>query len=416
MEELKKEITEKLAGIQADIHKKQEEIDGKLNLMVSKEEIGEEVKTILKGEVAELVQKHEDLQKGFDELQTENRKNFEGTRQKDIGAELHEELVSKGNKSFEQFRKGESSMAKLNLKAALVTSANASGDAVPASRFGQIFYDPTRVVRVRDFLNQIPVSGNRMQYMQETSFTNNAATRAEASAYGESEFKLDAVDSNVRSIGSTIDLTVEMLEDVPMITAYIATRLPAKILNVEDTQLLTGNGSAPNLQGLMVSGGGTAFDDASTSDFYQFFNTAAASAYVNEFDVLTASKSQCVGYEYTPNVILVDPVDYHKMLLRKDANANYVVFINGILTVFGVPIFPNTAVASDGFIIGDFRQGATMGLRDGMEVTFSYENEDNFKKDRVTVKGSERIGLAIHNPNAFAWGDFSDSITALGTG
>lgn len=414
MSDINKEVQEKLSQIEKGFNDKVESlsksIDEKLALDVSKAELGEEFKKELKGEVAELAEKHNEVQKALDDFQINAKKQFESSRSKTLGSELKKELDS--NESFARFKNGEATMATLEFKAALTTAANASGDVVPADKIAGYKYDPTRMVRVRDFIPTISINGNRLQYIQETSYTNNASTRAEASAYAESAFKLDAVDANARSIGTTIDLTKEMLEDVPALTGYISTRLPAKVQNVEDTQLLFGSGTAPDLQGIMASGGGTAFVTASTGAFYGFFG-ASASAYTNEFDVLIAAKNQAQLLEYSPNVILVNPTDYHKMYARKDANANYVVFTNGVLTVLGIPIFPNTAVTSGKFVVGDFRMGATIGQRDSLEVSFSYENADNFDKDRVTVKGTERIALAIHNPNAFVWGTFSTAITAI---
>lgn len=404
------EIEGKLKEIQQGL---EQSIDKKLDIAVSKG-LGDDYKKELTGEIKELVGKHKEtidsLEKRLDASEASLAKSMEAGKKKNFSTILQKELTE--NKGFLEFKAGNNSKSTFEIKAALTTGSNASGDVVPADQIAGYKYDPTRAVRVRQFLPTISMAGNRLQYIQETSYTNNAATRAEASAYGESEFKLDAVDAAARSIGSTIDLTKEMLEDVPMLTGYISTRLPNKVWNVEDTQLLFGNGSAPNLQGIMTSGGGTAFDESSTSAFYEFFG-ANASAYTNNFDVLVAAKNQATLAEYSPTVALVNPTDYHKMLLSKDANANYVVFVNGVLTVFGIPIFANTAVTTDKFVIGDFAQGCTLGQRDSMEISFSDQNEDNFKKDRITVKGSERIALAIHNPNAFVWGDFSDAKTAM---
>ena len=207
-------------------------------------------------------------------------------------------------------------------------------------------------------------------------------------------------------------LTKEMLNDVPQLSSYISTRLPAKVMNVEDAQLLTGGGTGANLQGLMTAGGGAAFNEASTGEFYQFFG-AGASAYTNEFDVLVAAKNQAQILEYSPNVIMVSSSDYNKMFLRKDANANYVIFTNGVLTLLGIPIVVSNAVADGKFIIGDFAQGATLAQREGMEISFAEQNEANFIKDLVTVKATERIALPIHNPNAFVWGTFSSAIASM---
>ena len=100
----------------------------------------------------------------------------------------------------------------------MVTSLNASGNTVPASVLPGFYFDPTRTIRVRDFLPTIPTSSNTVRYVQEIAYTNNAAARIEGSAFGESEFRLDAVDAPVRSIGSYMTLTKEMFDDLSHFT------------------------------------------------------------------------------------------------------------------------------------------------------------------------------------------------------
>ena len=399
-------IEEKLTVIKDDLGDK---IDAKLKEHgENTHQMGDDLKAEFKGEIKELVSKNEDLQKQLDALDAGVQKGI-SSQPTTFKGELGKALSS--NEDYAAWRKGNSDKATFQLKAALTTPLNASGDVVPSDRIAGYKYDPTRAVRVRQFLPTIGMAGNRLQYVQELSYTNNAATRAESSAYGESEFRLEAAEAPARSIGSIITLSKEMLEDVPALTGYISTRLPAKVQNVEDTQLLLGNGSAPNLQGIMTSGGGAAFD-ATAAGFNGFFG-ADASAYTNEFDVLVAAKNQATLLEYSPSVTLLNPTDYAKMLLRKDANANYVTFVNGVLTVYGIPIFQNTAIPSGKFVIGDFAQALTMGQRDALSVEFATQNNDDFERDLITVKGSERIALAIHNPNAIVWGTFSTAITAM---
>ena len=377
-------------------------IDAKVEQSVEKN-MGSDYKNQLKGEVNELISKHgkvvEDLNSRIDSLELDKQKSLQNAPPKNFSANLKAALADSA--SFKSFMSGDSSKATLNLKAIMTTAANASGETVPADRLNGFYYDPTRTTRVRDLLTTISTDSNTIRYIQETSYTNGAAARVEASAYGESEFKLDPVDAPVRSIGSQLTMTKEMFNDVPALSGYISTRIPAKVMNVE-----------ANLQGLMTAGGGAAFNEASSAAFYQFFG-ANASAYTNEFDVLIAAKNQAQIAEYLPTAVMVNPTDYNKMFLNKDANANYVVFVNGVLTILGTPIYPSTAVTADKFIIGDFSAGATLAMREDMEISFSEQHSDNFVKDLVTVKATERIALPIHNPNAFVHGTFSTAIASL---
>tara|TARA_R110002020_G_scaffold185270_1_gene382813 strand:- start:3065 stop:4291 length:1227 start_codon:yes stop_codon:yes gene_type:complete len=404
------EINQKLTAIKDGL---EQTIDQKIGQSIEKN-MGDDYKASLKGEVVELIEKRDqtisELNTRIDGMEMESQKALANAPAKTFKSELKDSLSE--NAEFKSFLNGNSNKATLSIKATMVTSLNASGNTVPASVLPGFYFDPTRTIRVRDFLPTIPTSSNTVRYVQEIAYTNNAAARIEGSAFGESEFRLDAVDAPVRSIGSYMTLTKEMLNDVPQLSSYISTRLPAKVMNVEDNQLLNGAGTGVNLQGLMTAGGGTAFDETSGGKFYEFFG-AAASAYTNEFDVLVAAKNQAQVLEYSPTAIMVSSSDYNKMFLRKDADANYVVFTNGVLTLLGIPIIVSNAVTEGKFIIGDFAQGATLAQREGMEIAFAEQNEANFIKDLVTVKATERIALPIHNPNAFVHGTFASAIASM---
>ena len=113
-------------------------------------------------------------------------------------------------------------------------------------------------------------------------------------------------------------------------------------------------------------------------------------------------------------MILLNPTDYHKMLVTKATDGQYIQDPNtGAVSVMGVPIVQTTAQTAGTFIVGDFTLGAAIARRKGMTVEFAFNNEDDFDKDLLTVKASSRFALPIYRKNAFAFGTFSGAITAL---
>jgi HK97 family phage major capsid protein len=179
-----------------------------------------------------------------------------------------------------------------------------------------------------------------------------------------------------------------MLADTPQLSSYISQRVPAKLMEVEDDQILGGNGVAPNLNGLYNSG--TEFDTSASGKFYQSVDAA------NEFDVLVAAINQLQIANYRPDYILLNPTDFHKILLLKDTTNNYLKdqVYQGLQPNFlGVPIAVNNEVN-----VGFYREDGT-NIRDGF----------------VTVRVQERIALATYLPNAIIDGVFSTAKTALET-
>ena len=57
------------------------------------------------------------------------------------------------------------------------------------------------------------------------------------------------------------------------------------------------------------------------------------------------------------------------------------------------------------FMVGAFNMGAQVFDREDANVQVSTEDGDNFTKNLVTIRGEERIALAVFRPQSFVYGD-----------
>lgn len=413
VEELFKSTQEKIEEQKNDIANI---IDSKLEKFKG-QEMGEEFKKNLTGELNEKMTQVIDMQKQVDAIDKQMKggvTNQSATFKSEFRKELEE------NASFKNFLEGNATKAKFEMKAHLVTDSNASGDVIAAQTIAGVKYDPTRLVRMRDIVRSGgTTSSNKIRYNQENSFTNNAAMKAEASATGESEFHLVSVDANVETLGTHITMSKEMFEDLNVANSYIATRLPQKVLDVEDTQILTGTGTSPQIQGLAASGGGSAYaaaaDASADTGFRNFFLPANygvdVSGSVNEYDVLSTALYQMENNNYRPTAIVVHPFQWYALSLRKATDWQYVR--EGILLVNGVPVIKSTAQTKGSFLVGDFNQGAELFYRKHIGIEMSESNNDDFEKYMMTVRAVQRFVMPIYLSNAFVYGTFSAAKTAL---
>jgi len=303
---------------------------------------------------------------------------------------------------------GNSRSAKFEIKAGDMTVANSfTGEVIPAQYVPGIKYDPTRPVHVRQLLAQGSTTSEVVRYVRESAYDNGAAATAQGSTLTESDFELTAYDANVQKIGTYFRISEEMLADTPQLTSYLAARAPEKLLTVEDTQLLYGNGTAPNISGISTSGA-TAFSAGAFADAV----TAA-----NQFDVLTVAINQLALVNYRPDYIMLNPTDFNKILLLKATTNEYLqeqAYMGLQPQFLGIPVVINTAITAGTYLVGNFAMATQLWVRENLSLEFFREDGTNVRDGFVTVRLVERIALTNYAPLAIVKGVFATDIAAIG--
>tara|TARA_R110002020_G_scaffold155076_2_gene335892 strand:- start:955 stop:2127 length:1173 start_codon:yes stop_codon:yes gene_type:complete len=352
---------------------------------------------IVKNEVTEMATK---LNERLDAIEVANKKQFSAKKRMTFKGALNEAFE---NGAIEKLTKGHSRSAAFEIKADMTTGADFTGSVIAADRVPGYKFDPTRPQHIRELLAQGSTTSDVVRYVKESGYSNGADITAEGATYTQSDFDMTATDANVKKIGTYFRISEEMLADTAQLTSYLSSRAPEKLLDVEDAHVLNGN----TLGGIENSA--TAFAAGSLAD---------AVDNANEFDVIVASLNQLALANYNADTILLNPTDFHKILLLKDTQNNYLKdqVYSGLQPVFmGVKVVLNSAVSAGNFLIGNFGVGTQLWVRDGINVEFFKEDGTNVRDGFVTVRVSERIALTNYLPNAFVKGDFTTAKAALET-
>ena len=356
---------------------------------------------VLKSEINNLTEKFNER---FDALEVANKKQAEAGKKLSFKGALNEAI---NGGAIDSLRQGMSKAARFEVKADMTTADNFTGEVIPADRVPGYKFDPTRLVHMRQLIPQGSTTSDVVRFVKESAYTNGVAPKAEGTAVAQSDFDFTATDANVQKIGTYFRISEEMLNDTPQLTSYLSARAPEKLLEVEDAQILNGNGTAPNLSGIITD----AADFAAGG-----FANAIESA--NEFDVLTVALNQLALANYAADYIMINPTDFHKILLLKSSQNEYLVkdWNQGLQPrINGVPVVLNTAVTSDKYVLGNFGMGTQLWIRDNVGVEFFREDGTNVRDGFVTVRVQERVALTNYLPNAFVNGDFSVDKAALET-
>lgn len=269
--------------------------------------------------------------------------------------------------------------------------------------------DPNAVIGLFD---QIQTDQNAFVYLEETTFTNNAGEIAESgdiSSANESALAFTERTESIRKIATFLPVTDELLADVSGIQGYVNSRLQTMMRLRMDNQLLNGNGSAPNLTGVLNKSGINTFAYGSYSgelrkigQIYQAITEIRKDAFVE------------------PDAIVMHPSDWYDIVTSTNAvetsGARNPLFVvaggfgaDAAPTIWGLKVVPSTAIAEGTMLVGKFGGGdaAQIVTRQGVDLAVSDSHSDFFAKNQLAIRLTMRMGFVVYKPTAFC------SITAM---
>ena len=267
--------------------------------------------------------------------------------------------------------------------------------------------DPNSVIGLFD---QIQTDQNAYVYLEETTFTNNAGEIAEAgdiSSANESALAFTERTESVRKIATFLPVTDELLQDVSGIQGYVNSRLQTMMKLRMDNQLLNGNGSAPNLTGVLSKSGINTFDYSSyggelnrLGQVYQAITEIRKDAFVE------------------PDAVIMHPSDWYQVVTSVAditttssgaASRNPLIVAAGgfgndvTAKLWGLNVVPSSAIAEGTALVGKFGGGdaAQIIMRSGVDLAISDSHSDFFAKNQLAIRLTMRMGFAIYRPTAF---------------
>lgn len=227
-------------------------------------------------------------------------------------------------------------------------------------------------------------------FMVESTFTNNAAGRAEgANNAGEAALALTATTFNIGEIAVWIPVTREQMDDVQGLQGYINNRLTLMIRQKLDAALLTGVG-APSVTGILATAG---------------IQTQAKGA-DPVFDALHKAMTlvEVTGMAL-PNAIVMHPNDYEAMRLTRTADGIYILgspMDPGPIRIWGLPIIRTMSETENTALVGDFANYCLLLQKQGLTFEFSDSHASLFIQRTLAILASIRIIFPVTRPLAYA--------------
>lgn len=366
----------------------------------------EEIKTAneaVKVQVTDLVDRSEKMQSHLDALDVKLQKKSGafGSEKKHFNDVLAE-AIQENEDNYQKFLRKENKSFSIELKAVGDIS---TGNVTGGNRYGQlmqtgIIENPKRKVHMSEILKGGSVgAGNTYTFMREKGNGEGAiAPVAEGAMKPQIDLDLEEANVNIETIAGWLIVTRKAMNNIPGFVSFLQSRLPEKFQRVLDSQILYGDGTTPNLKGILTAGNFVA-------------STAAASEPLIEKIIDDISLLEDT-YERSANGILLRPKDYYGFFKNKasgsgeyDLPQGVTIGIDGVLRILGVPAWASTAINTPDYLVGDFDMGAQLLTQEGMRLEFFEQDGTNVRENKVTVRIEGNYALPVYGPDYFIKGN-----------
>ena len=395
---------------------------------ISKEDIGKEVRSALKGFVKEDGSLAVDIQKltdlmGDDDKGIRSILKAQGAAIADIqskGENMIKDLsvrsqvaawMEKNKEAIEGVKNGtRAELPQMQIRAAITMTDAAS--------LGSSAYLPRPGVQpgVIDLVRTQPTFWERLTkgrtnlnpyiWVNKTNKQGNAAFIGEGVLKPLASFELSTESSVPKKVAERFKVSTELLYDVDGMASLIENEIRFEVMVAANAAVLTGVASSTNPKGV------TQYASLFT------LTTIDPVPTPNNADAIRASIAQLQSLNFGSNLTaFVNPIDAANMDLAKGTEGIYVLppFTSADGRVIaGVPVIVDNNIAVGYLLIGDMTKYKVLMYQDFF-VQYGWENDD-FSKNLVTIIGEMRFHQWVSSnwAGAFIYDTFANIKTAIG--
>lgn len=290
-------------------------------------------------------------------------------------------------------------------KAAIVNATGSGQPLVAADRRPGIVTAPQRRFTIRDLFSQIRTASNLVEYVRELVYTNNAgpqydgtspAPQTEGVVKNESGITFELEQAAVVTIAHHITASRQVLSDAPMLERYLNDRLLYGVKIEEEDEILNGDGTGAQLNGLINQA--TAFTGGATNQ--------------SALDTLALSIAQLAVGDYMASGFILNPMDWWSSAIRlkKNSQGDYILGdpqAMGEPRLWGLPCVITNTMPAGSFVTLDAPRTGYVADREDANVRMSDQHADNFTRNLVTILCEERLSLIVEQPRAIIHGSLS---------
>jgi len=263
---------------------------------------------------------------------------------------------------------------------------NLTGDAPRDYNFDTVIV-PSQLLNVSDLVGSVNISGGTYTYPRETGGEGSIAAQTEGSSKSQIDYDLTMVDLATNFIAGFCRYSKKMANNLPFLTSFIPRALRRDYAKAENTIFNAVLAAAATASTQIITG-------------------------KNKIEMLMNEVATLEGLNFAANGIVVRPADYWDILkIEKSTGAGYglpgiVTLENGQLRINGIPLYRANWLAANKYYVGDWSRVNKI-VTEGLSLEFSEVEGTNFVTNNITARIEAQVGLAVEQPSAIIYGDFT---------
>lgn len=251
---------------------------------------------------------------------------------------------------------------------------------------------PTRLLDL--LVTRVPVSTATFTWFKQTVRTDNAAPVADNALKPTSVYTFTEQTGDVQVIAHLSEaIPQRYLTDYSLLGQFLQDEMFEGLMRAVETQVMTGNGTAPNLRGLLNTSG---------------ILTQAWST--NLLTTLRKATTALELYGEQPTAWAINPADVEVLDLLQDNEARHYFGgpsqqMGNSAPVWSIPIVKTVAVPAGTAVLGDWRY-LELVVREDARLDIDTSGV-LFDRNQFKARAEGRWGVAIPRPSAFCQVDTS---------
>lgn len=236
-----------------------------------------------------------------------------------------------------------------------------------------------------------------------------AAFVAENSQKPEAAYVFSEATANVQILAHYTKVGRQVLDDLPGLRQEVDFDLMYGLSFKEELALLYGAGTGSNIEGITNVEGVQAYawSQGKPGDI--------------KWDALRRARTRVELLNYTPDAVVIHPLDWEDIETVKGATGYYIYLPSGPGALSGLSpegenmvrlqVVVTPAVQAGTFVLGPWAATSAIYDRELANIRFTDSDADDFTNNKITVLAEERLAAVWKVPESFVLGSFDEAPT-----